>query len=230
MTTVSVGKQTEPIDTQSAFKTHPRVPDPEGGRYCTTCEDWLPVENFPSGKRRHCCKIHRWERFGKLAKRKHMSNTENKLLFALWVKAYSDSKLFNSLWKEAHSKPGSSTTMRVNISQKEIQQLLHCMVKSFDITSTMCSRYGDLVELGKRTTIVPISPEEIVSLDNAALVPSTVKRQLFKAFRSDGLEGYTRALRIAQTQGHIVFEPSTEQLCEMQQTLVSKTRSLIPEV
>jgi hypothetical protein len=230
MTAVSVGIQTEPIDTQCDSKTHPRVPDPEGGRYCTTCRDWLPVENFPSGKRRYCCKMHRWERFGKLAKRKHMANTENKLLFALWVKAYSDSKLFKPIWEDAPTKPGSSNTMRVNISQKEIEQLLHCMVKTFHITSTMCTMYKDLVEFGKRTAIVPISPEEIVSLENAALVPSTVKRQLLKAFRLDGLEGYTRTLRIAQTQTNIVFRPSTEQLCEMQHTLVSKTRTLIPEV
>jgi hypothetical protein len=167
--------------------------------------------------------------FGKRAKSKHMSNAENKLLFKLWVKAYSDSKLFNSVWGDAPKTPGSSIIRRVDISNKEIEQLLHCMVKTFHITSTMCSMYDDLVELGKHIAIVPISPKEVVCLSNAALIPSTVKRQLLKAFRLDGIEGYTKALRIAQAQPNVVFRPSTEQLCEMQQTLISKNRRLIPE-
>jgi hypothetical protein len=168
--------------------------------------------------------------FGKLAKRKHMANAENKLLFKLWVKAYSDSKLFNSVWGDAPTKPGASTIRRVDISNKEIEQLLHCMVKTFHITSTICSMYDDLVELGKHIAIVPISPKEVICLSNSALVPSTVKRQLLKAFRLDGIEGYTKALRVAQAQSNVVFRPSAEQLCEMQQTLLSKNRRLIPEI
>jgi hypothetical protein len=229
MTVVSLGAQT-PIDTECVSKPHHRVPDPEGVRYCTTCTAWLPIENFPRGKRRYCCKVHRWEMFGKLAKRKHMANAENKLLFKLWVKAYSDSKLFNSVWGDAPTKPGASTIRRVDISNKEIEQLLHCMVKTFHITSTICSMYDDLVELGKHIAIVPISPKEVICLSNSALVPSTVKRQLLKAFRLDGIEGYTKALRVAQAQSNVVFRPSAEQLCEMQQTLLSKNRRLIPEI
>jgi hypothetical protein len=225
MTTVSVGTPTEPID---ASKIRSRVPDPEKGRYCTTCKDWLPVENFPSGKRRYCCKMHRWERFGKQAKRKHMANTENKMLFALWIKAYSDSKLFNSVWDDAPIKQGSSDTVaRVNISHKQIKQLIQYMVNTFRITSAVCAMSHDLVEIGKNTAIVPISPNKMVSFSNTALVPSTLKRQLFKAFRLDGLEGYTRALRIAEAQTNIVFRPSAEQLCKMQETLVSDSKTLL---
>ena len=168
--------------------------------------------------------------FGKLAKSKHMSNAENKLRSKLWVKAYSDSKLFNSVWGDAPKKPGVSDIKRVNISNKEIEQLLHCMVKTFRIKSTMCRMYDDLVELGKNIAIVPISPKEVICLSNAALVPSTVKRQLLKAFRLDGIDGYTKALHIAQAQPSVVFRPSAEQLCEMQQTLLSKNRRLIPEI
>jgi len=228
MSTVSVGTQTEPID---AYKIGPRVPDPAGSRYCTTCKAWLPVEKFPGGPRRYCCKLHRWEKFGKQAKRKHMTNTENQLLFKLWVKAYSDSKLFKSVWDDAPTNQESSNTIAlVNISQKEIKKLLQYMLKSFHVTSTMCTMYKDLVELGKSTAIVPISPKEMVSLPNAALVPSTVKRQLLKAFRSGGIEGYTRALRVAEAQPNIVFRPSPEQLCEMRETLVSNSKTLLPEV
>ena len=228
MSTVSVGTQTEPID---AYKIRPRVPDPAGSRYCTTCKTWLPVDKFPSGPRRYCCKLHRWEKFGKQAKRKHMKNTENQLLFKLWVKAYSDSKLFKSVWDDAPTNQESSNTVaRVNISQKEIKTLLQYMVKSFHVTSTMCTMYKDLVELGKNTAIVPISPKEIVSLSNVALVPSTVKRQLLKAFRLDGINGYTRALRVAEAQPNIVFRPSPEQLCEMRETLIPNSKTLFPEV
>ena len=227
MSVVSIGTQTESSDTECDSKIHPRIPDPDGLRYCTTCTTWLPVDNFPRGKRRHCCKLHRWEMFGKKAKRKHMENAENKLLFKLWIKAYSDSKLFNSVLGDA---PKSSGMKRVNISNKEIEQLLHCMVRTFQITSTLYSMYEDLLELGKNTAIVPISPTQVVCLSNAALVPSTVKRQLLKEFRLDGVEGYTKALRIAQTQTNVVFRPSAEQLVEMQQTLISKNKRLIPEV
>jgi hypothetical protein len=160
-----------------------------------------------------------------------MKNTENQLLFKLWVKAYSDSKLFKSVWDDAPTNQESSNTVaRVNISQKEIKTLLQYMVKSFHVTSTMCTMYKDLVELGKNTAIVPISPKEIVSLSNVALVPSTVKRQLLKAFRLDGINGYTRALRVAEAQPNVVFRPSTEQLCEMRETLISNSKTLLPEV
>jgi hypothetical protein len=230
MTTISVGTQTEPIDTQCTSNIHFRVPDPKGCRYCTTCKDWLPVENFPSGKRRYSCRKHRWENFGKQAKRKQMSNTENKLLWTLWIKAYSDSKLFQSLCEETPTNPVPSKPMGVNISQKEIGHLLYCMLRTLDVTSTLCTMFDDLTDLGKRIALVPISPNEKLSLSNAALVPSTSKRQLFRAFRAKGLHGYTSTLRIIETQRNIVFRPSTEQLCEMQETLVSKHRRLLREV
>ena len=218
MTSVLLGTRTEPID-QRISKIHHSVPDPEEGSYCKPCKAWLPVKNFPSGKRRYCCKLHRWERFGKLAKRKHMATGENNLLFGLWIKVYSDSKLFNPVWKNTPANLGPShTAMRVNISHGEIKQLLTSIVNTFNVASTMCH---DLAELSKRTAIVPISPTEIVSLENAALVPSTVKRQLFKAFRLDGIKGYTRALSMAEAQTNVVFRPTTEQLCEMQETLAS---------
>jgi hypothetical protein len=94
----------------------------------------------------------------------------------------------------------------------------------------MNTMYKDLVELGRSTAVVPVSPEEMVTISNAALVPSTVKRQLLKAFRSDGIEGYKRALRVAEAQTNTVFRPSTEQLCEMQEKLVSNSKTLLPEI
>jgi hypothetical protein len=218
MTMGSLGTQTEPPIEQRIPEIHHSVPDPEQGRYCKSCKIWRPVTTFPSGKRRYCCNLHRWEKSGKLAKRKHMAIGENRLLFGLWIKVYSDSKLFNTVWENTHTRPGSSTAMLVNISHEEIKQLLVSMVNTFNVTSTMCH---DIVELSKRTAIVPISPTELVSLGNAALVPSAVKRKLFKAFRSESIEGYTRALSMAETQPNVVFRPTTEQLCAIQEIIVS---------
>jgi hypothetical protein len=207
------------------------VPDPPGGRrYCKQCKDWRPLDSFPIGKRRYCCKAHRWEKFGKRAKSKHMANAKNKLIFTLWIKAYSDSKRFNSASADMHTKPGSSNHARVNISQKEIEQLLRGMVEMCCLTTTMCSMYEDLTDLGKHTAIVPIKPTELISVSNAVLVPSVVKRSLFKAFKLDGFDGYVKALRTAESQPNTVYRPSTEQLSAMQETLVSKTRTLLPEV
>ena len=230
MTLVSLGTQTEPSDTQRISEFHHSVPDPEQGRYCKPCQAWLPVKNFPSGTRRHCCNLCRWERFGKLSKRKHMANGENKLLFVYWIKAYSDSRTFSPVWEDIHTEMRSSNTARVNISQKEIRQLVRCMIDTFNITSTMCNMYQDLAELGKRTALVPINPTEMVSLGNCLLVPSTAKRQLLKAFRLNEIEGYSQALSIAEAQANVVFRPSPEQLCAMQETLGSKDKTLLPEI
>jgi hypothetical protein len=199
------------------------VPDPPGGlRYCKQCKDWLPIDNFPCGKRRYCCKAHRWEKSGKQARRKQMADSKKQLLFTLWVKAYSDSKRFKPALVDTPTKYGASNNARVNISQKEIEQLLRGMVESYCLTSTKRTMYEDLTELGKTTAIVPISPTELVSISNAVLVPSVVKRHLFKAFKLDGVEGYVKALHTVETHPNTVFRPSVEQLSAMQETLVSK--------
>ena len=105
------------------------------------------------------------------------------------------------------------------------------MINTFKLTSTMYNMYNDLVELGTSTAIVPISPKEVVSPDNAALVTSPVKRSLPRAVRMDGIEGYTRSLSMAEAQRNVVFGPSAEQLCQMQRTPVSgNNKTLFSEV
>jgi hypothetical protein len=228
MSTVSVGAQVSPT---VGARVEPRIPDPVGGRYCTTCKTWLLIQNFPSGKRRYSCKLHRWERFGKKAKTKHMANAESKLIETLWLKAYSDSKLFKSVWEDSPTTTKSSNTAaKVNITHKQIKNLLYLMVDSFRITSNLDSMYSDLLELGKSTALVPINPTEILSLANAALVPSTVKRALFKAFRADGVQGFASAMRLVDAQPNIGFRPSVEQLSEMQEQIVSNRSTLLPEI
>jgi hypothetical protein len=156
-----------------------------------------------------------------MAKIRYLAHGEHKLLFKLWLKIYADARRFQSVWEETHIKPGSDTAMRVKITQKQIKLLLHCMVDSLKITSAMCDIYA----------IVPISANKIVSLENAALVTAPVKRSLLRAVRLDGVEGYTRALSMAEAQTKSVFRPSKEQLCQMQETLVSdNNKKLFPDV
>lgn len=169
----------------------------------------------------------RWKRFGKNAKAKHIQNTEHKLLETLWLKAYSDSKLFKPVGADAPATPESNAGARVNITHKQIKKLLQCMVDMFQLKSNLCSMYKDLLELAKHTAIVPTQPMEIVSFENAALVPSSVKRQLLKAFRQDGVLGYRRALRAAEAQEKLVFKPTSDQLSKM---LVSDRKTLLPEI
>ena len=227
MVLASPGTQTGPFEPRIS-KIHHSVPDPPEGRYCKICKDWVPVNNFPSGKRRYSCNLHRWETYGKMAKRKHMAHGENKILFNLWIKAYSDSKRFSPVWEKEINQPGSSkVAMRVQISHKEIKQLLECMVHSFNITSNL---NRNLSEIAEDTTMVPISPTEIVSIANIAFVPSFIKRKLLRAFRLEGIEGYRRVFNIAAVQPNVVFKPSSEQICTIQETLVSTNKTLIPEV
>jgi hypothetical protein len=102
---------------------------------------------------------------------------------------------------------------RVNITPVEIKGLLFHMVETFNVPA------NTRVDLFKVSAIVPISPTETVSIGNAALVPTDIKRLLLKAFRVGGITGYTHALNLAETQENIVFRPSHQQLVAMQETL-----------
>ena len=76
--------------------------------------------------------------------------------------------------------------------------------------------YEDLAELGRTTAIVPISPTELVSISNAVLAPSVVKRPVFMALTLDGVEGYVKALRILKKHPNTGFMPSVQQISAMQ--------------
>ena len=186
-----------------------RVPDAPGGvRFCTACDSFRPVSEFPLGPRRYTCKTHMWANTGKKAKAKMMADTNTRILFRLWGKAYDDSKRFSRAWRaleDCEVQPKDHAN--VSITQREIEQLL-CTATDYSVKGM----YNNPTRIAKQITVVPVNPTEILSLSNAALVPNTVKRQLFRAWKLGGLEGYTKNIREAGKCSESVFFPSQEQI------------------
>jgi len=188
----------------------PRVPDaPCGLRFCTSCDRFLPVSEFPRGPRRYSCKTHMWANAGKKAKVKMMADTNKSILFRLWGKAYDDSTRFSNAWGTLDG-AGSQTVKnqaRVSITQREIEQLL-CTATDYSPKEA----YDYPTEFARHIAVVPVNPNALLSLSNAALAHPTVKRQLFRAFKLDGLAGYNRTFREVGSDPENIFVPSQEQL------------------
>ena len=186
-----------------------RVPDAPGGvRFCTVCDSFLPVDEFPTGPRRYSCKKHMWATAGKRAKAKRMADTNKMILFRLWGKAYDDSKRFNCARRtldDTDTQPMNHA--HISITQREIEQLLYIATEYS--STAVCDHYR---EFARRVAVVPVDPKEVLSLCNAALVPNTVKRQLFRSFKLDGLEGYNSFFQETERSTNSVFRPSPEQL------------------
>ena len=194
-----------------------RIPDAPGGiRFCTACDNFLPVSEFPLGPRRYSCKMHMWTTAGEKARANRMADTNKRVLLRLWGKAYDDSNRFNRAWRtldgiDAHT----SNHAYISITQREIEQLLG--------TATNYSSMGvhdHPMEFAKRIAVVPVNPKDVLSLSNAALVPNTIKRQLFRSWKLDGLEGYFNLFHEAECSAEsstkCVFRPSQEQIGMMQ--------------
>jgi hypothetical protein len=77
------------------------------------------------------------------------------------------------------------------------------------------------MEFARRVAVVPVNPKEVLSFKNAALVPNTVKKELFRAFKLHGLQGYSCAFSEAERSTKSVFHPSHEQIKVMQSTMNS---------
>jgi hypothetical protein len=196
-----------------------RVPDAPGGiRFCTACDNFLPVSQFPVGPRRFLCKTHMWATAGKKAKAKRMADTNKMILFRLWGKAYDDSKRFNRAWRTPDDTDAQSINhAHISITQREIEQLLH-------IATNYSSEavYDNHREFARRIAVVPVNPKEVLSLCNAALVPNTIKRQLFRSWKLDGLEGYNQLFQEeSERSTNSVFRPSEEQVETMQSMMNS---------
>jgi len=185
-----------------------RVPDAPGGfRFCTACEEFRPVSEFPTGPRRYSCKMHMWATAGKKSKAKRMADTSKRIMFRLWGKAYDDCKRFNRAWRtldDIDAQPKNHA--HISITQREIEQLL-CTATDYSVKGM----YDNPMRIARQIAVVPVNPTEVLSLSNAALVPNTVKRQLFRAWKLGGLEGYTKSIREAEKGPGSVFFPSQEQ-------------------
>mmetsp|Transcript_16446 Transcript_16446/g.32481 ORF Transcript_16446/g.32481 Transcript_16446/m.32481 type:complete len:193 (+) Transcript_16446:639-1217(+) len=71
------------------------VPDhPTAGRWCKKCRAFLPLEEFPKGKRRFVCRKHAARPNNATAARARMldANPRKKALWRLWHYAYLDSR------------------------------------------------------------------------------------------------------------------------------------------
>jgi hypothetical protein len=195
-----------------------RVPDAPGGvRFCTVCDRFLPVDEFPSGPRRYSCKKHMWATAGKRAKAKRMADTNKMILFRLWGKAYDDSKRFHCARRtldDTDTQPMNHA--HISITQLEIEQLLYTATDYFSTAV-----YDHHREFAKRIAVVPVNPKEVLSLCNAALVPTTVKRQLFRAWKLDDLEGYNNLFLESERSTNSIFRPSQEQIEVMQSMMKS---------
>jgi len=198
-----------------------RVPDAPGGiRFCTACDSFLPVGEFPLGPRRYSCKKHMWATGGKRAKERRMADTNKMILFRLWGKAYDDSKRFQPAWRTLDDTDQAMNHANISITQREIEQLLCIAAKN----SSMAV-YDHLQASQARTlAIVPVNPKEVLSLCNAALVPTTVKRQLFRSWKLDGLGGYTNLFQESERSTNSVFRPSPEQI-ELMQSMMNSLPS-----
>jgi hypothetical protein len=196
-----------------------RVPDAPGGvRFCTVCTNFLPVGEFKQGTRRYTCKKHSWATVGKKSKAKRMADTNKRILTRLWEKAYDDSKRFSPAWRTLEDGTAQSENhAHVKITQREIEQLLFTAT---DYSSKEV--YDNPMEFAKRIAVVPVNPTEVLSLSNASLVPSPVKRRLFRAFKLDGLAGYNNVFAEAeQSTKSGVFVPSLEQIKTMKSAMNS---------
>jgi hypothetical protein len=196
-----------------------RVPDAPGGiRFCTACDNFLPVGDFPLGPRRYSCKKHMWATAGKRAKEKRMADTSKVILFRLWGKAYDDSKRFSQTWRNTDDSEASPVNLaHISIKQREIEQLLHIATQFYSMA--VCDNHK---EFAKQIAVVPVNPKEILSLCNAALVPNTVKRRLFRSWKLNGLEGYNNLFQEeSERSTNSVFRPSEEQVETMQSTMNS---------
>ena len=134
-----------------------RVPDAPGGRFCTGCDGFRPVSEFPTGPRRYSCKKHMWATAGKKSKAKRMADTSKRLMFRLWGKAYDDCKRFNRAWRtldDIDAQPNNHA--HISITQREIEQLLGMATAMAPDYSSM-EVQDDPMEFAKRIAVVPAS-------------------------------------------------------------------------
>jgi hypothetical protein len=156
-----------------------------------------------------------WENTGKKAKAKMMADTNTRILFRLWGKAYDDSIRFSRACRtieDGESQPKDHA--KVSITKREIEQLL-CTATDYSAKGM----YDNPMRIAKQIAVVPVNPTEVLSLSNAALVSNTVKRQLFRAWKMGGLEAYTKNIREAEKSSKSVFFPTQEQIKMMRSVM-----------
>jgi len=153
----------------------PKVPDPPGGvRWCTHCEEFIPIPKFPSGTRRYVCRKHMWKASGKHPSKKWMSDPRQRALHQIWGRAYTDARFFEQ--------------PRIAITQAEISEILTCSVADgIDKDGVMYRAEG--------VAIVPADPTKTLSVSNSAVVTTITRRVLMKQWKKTGKEMYCKILQ-----------------------------------
>jgi len=155
------------------------VPDPPGGvRWCTHCEDFIPLPKFPNGTRRYVCKMHMWNAIGKHSSKKCMSDPRKRALHQVWGRAYTDARFFEQ--------------PRIAITQAEINEILTCSVAD-----------GIDKDGVEGVAIVPADPTKTLSASNSAIVTTSTRRVLMKQWKKLGTAGYCKLLHGSNASGEL---------------------------
>jgi hypothetical protein len=155
---------------------YPCVPDHPGGvRYCTHCEDFIPITSFPSGPRRFVCKEH-MKASGKRSTQKMLSNPQKRALHKVWARCYKDCRLFQQ--------------KGIGIKQGEIDQLLKVRV-----ADEIENNAGLYANLAGGIAVVPVDPTKLLCISNAALVSPSTRKLLVKRWKRFGEVEYCKLLR-----------------------------------
>jgi hypothetical protein len=142
-----------------------------------------------------------------------LSDPKTRILSRLWNKAYDDAARWRACRTLQAGEAQPKEHANVAITQREIGHLLLCTSTDFSVTGMLSD---NPLRIARHIAIVPVNPTEVLSLANAALVSDTLKRQLFRAFKLGGLEGYTKSILQAEKNSKSVFIPSQEQIQLMQ--------------
>jgi hypothetical protein len=154
---------------------YPCVPDHPGGvRYCTHCEDFIPITSFPSGPRRFVCKAH-MKASAKRSTRKMFSNPQKRALHKVWARCYKDCSLFQQTG--------------IGIKQSEIDQLL-----KVGVADEIEKNVGLYEKLARVIAVVPVDPTKLLCISNAALVSPSTRKLLVKRWKRFGKEEYSKLL------------------------------------
>lgn len=154
---------------------YPCVPDPPGGvRFCTHCEDFIPIKQFPTGIRRYICKAH-MRASCKRSTQKMFQNPQKRALSKVWARAYKDCKRFEQT--------------RLGITQAELDKLL-----TVGVVDELRENVALYENLARGTAIVPVDPTKILCVSNAALVATSTRKLLLKQLKRSGNRDYSTLL------------------------------------
>jgi len=147
------------------------VPE-NNARYCKTCQEFLPLDEFCPGPRRYYCRRHLKE----LTRKQHIPKTEaEKIARVLWVRC----------WKDSATYFGQSKLL---VSHREVLE--------------MCSGLSEELRSKKNLPyLVPWKPLEPLERTNLALVSRPKRKYLIEVWKaSKSPEKYQEAIDVLRSK------------------------------